>query len=244
MEIKIQIQPDDESCGPTCLHAVYQYYGLDISLLDIAQTIDRSISGGTLSPMLGKHALQQGFKSTIYVYNLVIFDPSWFKKNKVDNGFLVDKLTAQMHYKNDPYIHMESKAFIDYLILGGKVRAHPLNVTLLKKYFKLNRPIITGLSATNLYWSPREQFTEAGESMYDDICGTPCGHFVILCGYDAQKRHVIVADPLTENPIFHDNYYRVNINRLINSIMLGVLTYDGNLLIIEPREINANSYCD
>lgn len=235
MDLKIHTQPDDESCGPTCLHAVYQYYGLDIPLNEMIQTIGRSISGGTLSPMLGVHALQNGFQASIYVYNLVIFDPSWFKNNEVDNTFLMNKLITQMHYKPDPYIIMESQAFIDFLNFGGKVCSHPLNIHLLKKYFKRKIPILTGLSATNLYWSPREHFTPTGQSVYDDIRGTPCGHFVVLSGYDAKKRHVIVADPHAENPLFHDNYYKVNINQLINSIMLGVLTYDGNLLIIEPK---------
>ncbi|WP_298622248.1 C39 family peptidase [uncultured Legionella sp.] len=235
IELIIQTQPDDETCGPTCLQAVYQYYGLELPLPEIIQTIDRSISGGTLSPMLGKHALQQGFNANIYIYNLVLFDPSWFQDGTVDNKFLIDKLYAHMTYKNDPYITQSSEAYIEYLKLGGKVSAKPLNINLLKKYFSRNIPIITGLSATNLYWSAREFFTPEGKSIYDDIRGTPCGHFVVLCGYDAKKRHAVIADPHAENPLFHNNYYKVNINRLINSIMLGVITYDGNLLVIEPK---------
>lgn len=236
IDLIIQTQPDDETCGPTCLQAVYQYYGLDMTLENIIQTIDRSISGGTLSPMLGKHALQNGFDAKIYIYNLDLFDPSWFHDEKVDNKFLIDKLDAQFNYKNDPNITQASLAFIEFLKMGGKVRASPLNVNLLKKYFNQKIPIITGLSATNLYWSAREFFTPEGNSVYDDIRGTPCGHFVVLCGYDTKKRHVVIADPHKENPLFHNNYYMVNINRLINSIMLGVITYDGNLLIIEPKK--------
>jgi len=236
MDLQIHTQPDDESCGPTCLHAIYNYYGLDMPLEEIVQYIDRSLSGGTLSPMLGKHALQQGFKATMYIYNLDLFDPSWFHNGRVNNKLLIDKLEAQMAYKNNPHITTATIAYSEYLKLGGEVRVQPLDVLLLKKYFLKNIPILTGLSATNLYWSTREYFTPDGKSIYDDIRGVPCGHFVVLCGYDAKKRHVIVADPHAENPYFRNNYYNVNINRLINSIMLGVLTYDGNLLIIEPKE--------
>lgn len=46
---------------------------------------------------------------------------------------------------------------------------------------------------------------------------------------------MIVADPHRENPLSHDNYYKVSSNRLINAIMLGVLTYDANLLVIQPK---------
>lgn len=236
IELEIQTQPDDESCGPTSLHAIYQYYGLSLPLDQIIKKVDRSLSGGTLAPMLGKHALQHGFKTTIYIYNLNIFDLSWFHYGQTENQFLIEKLTEQMEYKKDPYITKATHSIIDYLNLGGTIASHSLNAELLKKYFTQQIPILTALSATYLYRSPREIFTAEGKSVYDDIRGEPCGHFVVLCGYDEHKRLVIVADPHAQNPLSHNNYYKVSINRLINSIMLGVLTYDANLLIIEPKE--------
>lgn len=236
IDIQIHTQPDDESCGPTCLHAIYNFYGLQIPLHDIVQNVERSLSGGTLAPLLGKHALQNGFKTTIYIYNLNLFDLTWFHNNHADNELLIAKLTEQMKYKNDPYIVKESQAFIDYLKMGGSIKSQSLNVDLLKHYFHRNIPILTALSSTYLYRGMREWFTPAGKSIEDDVKGYPCGHFVILCGYDDNKRSVVVADPHAENPLSHDNYYKVSINRLINSIMLGVLTYDANLLIIEPKE--------
>ncbi len=236
MELKINSQPDDESCGPTCLHAIYRHYGLDIPIEEVIQTIDRSPSGGTFCVSIGKHALQHGFQATIYINSLIIFDPSWFVNGEADNKLLIDKLEAQMHAKNDPYITNATVALVDYLKLGGKVCAYPLSVKLLNKFFSKNIPVITGLSATNLYWCTREDFTDEGKSVYDDIRGKPCGHFVILCGYDSKKRSVVVADPYGANPMHHNNYYKVNINRLINAILLGVITYDGNLTVIEPKE--------
>src|SRR5690606_39607225 len=71
---------------------------------------------------------------------------------------------------------------------------------------------------------------------YDDIRGEPAGHFVVLCGYDADARCVQVADPMRDNPAFKSLVYDVPIARLVGAIMLGVLTYDANLLVIEPPE--------
>jgi len=237
MEIRIDTQPDDESCGPTCLHAVYRHYGFEVPRQEVIQTIDRSPSGGTFCISIGKHALQNGFDCTIYINSLVIFDPSWFTDGQADNKLLIDKLKAQMVAKNDPYINNATVAIVEYLNLGGKICAYPLTAKFLKKeFFDKNRPVITGLSATNLYWSTREAFTPEGESVYDDIRGTPCGHFVILCGYDSRKRNIIVADPFSGNPMRKSSYYSVNINRLINAILLGVITFDGNLTVIEPKK--------
>lgn len=235
IELSMHTQPDDETCGPTCLHAIYNYYGIPITLNDVIASVERSCSGGTLAPMLGKDALNRGFKTTICVSNVDLFDPTWFKSGEADNANLIAKLEAQIQYKSGLGLEQPSMAYIDYLRLGGRICFHLVNASLLKSYFDRKIPVLTGLSATYLYMSAREHFTPDGMSIYDDIRGTPCGHFVVLCGYDETKRHMVVADPHRENPLSHENYYKVSSHRLINAIMLGVLTYDANLLIIEPK---------
>jgi hypothetical protein len=59
----------------------------------------------------------------------------------------------------------------------------------------------------------------------------------VLHGYDPKTREVSVADPLHDNPRFGSQYYRVAINRLTASILLGILTYDANLLVITPKKM-------
>lgn len=236
IDLTIRTQPDDETCGPTCLHAIYQYYGQPIKLSELIQEVERSASGGTLAPLLAKHALLKGFKTTIYVNNIDVFDPTWFSQGDASSQGLIDKLDQQLKYKWEEGIRQSSLAYQHYLQLGGQIRFVTLSVALLKSYFKQNIPILTGLSATYLYGSPRERYNREGTAFYDDIRGTPCGHFVVLCGYDHKNRHIIVADPHRENPLSHDNYYKVSSNRLINAILLGVYTYDGNLLIIHPKK--------
>jgi hypothetical protein len=44
-----------------------------------------------------------------------------------------------------------------------------------------------------------------------------------------------VADPYHGNPLAEASSYRVGIIRLIGAIMLGALSNDANLLVIEPR---------
>lgn len=236
IDLTIHTQPDDETCGPTSLHAIYSYYGYDIDLSEVVRSVERSLSGGTIAPMLGKHALLNGFKVTIYINNLNLFDPTWFDLEKGSStlNLLKIKLNAQMKHKKTKAIIQASNAYLEYLSLGGEVLFRTLSVNVLKEYFIQNIPILTGLSATYLYRSSRERYLR-GESIYDDIRGDPCGHFVVLCGYDEKKRLVVVADPHRENPISNNNYYKVSSNRLINAIMVGVLTYDANLIIIQPK---------
>lgn len=241
LDLTIHSQPDGETCGPTSLHAVYRYYGLDCTLEDVIRTVKRTTSGGSLAAYLGTDALTRNFNATIYVNNIVVFDPTWFKRGQCTRERLIEKLQLQLQFKQDADVVQASNAYIDFLSHGGEVKFDLLNAQLLKKYFNQSVPILTGLSATYLYQSARYVYADA-EAIHNDIEGTPCGHFVLLCGYDDSHHHVVVADPHEENPLSHDNYYKVNIHRLINAIMLGVLTYDANLLIIQPnKELNANN---
>ena len=44
----------------------------------------------------------------------------------------------------------------------------------------------------------------------------------------------LVFDPLHDNPGFRSQCYEVSLDRLTGAIMLGAITYDSNLLILEP----------
>lgn len=231
LPIKILTQPDDVTCGPTCLQAVYQYYGDSISLEDVTSQVSYLEGGGTLAVMLAIHALKRGYEAIIYTYNLHVFDPTWFATSQVD---ISQKLLEQLKYKHDRKLQLASGAYLEFLRLGGKLAFEDLTPALLKKYFRKNIPILTGLSATYLYQCAREYITPDNEITYHDIKGHPSGHFVVLAGYDDEKKYVVVADPYAENLLSGDNYYSVHAARLINSVLLGILTYDANLLIVQP----------
>ena len=228
--IKILTQPNDLTCGPTSLHAVYNYYGDKVKLEKVINEVPSLEGGGTLAVMLATHALKRGYKTTIFTYNLKVFDPTWFD-GKID---LIDKLNAQLNVKKGKKHRNASLAYINYLKLGGELLFEDLTPNLLYRFFKQNIPILTGLSATYLYNCSREYTNAKEETVYNDLKGYVSGHFVVLCGFD-NSNNVVVADPYKENPVAESNYYSVNASRLINSIMLGIITYDSNLLIIYPK---------
>ena len=236
LSLDILPQPDELTCGPTCLHAVYRYYGDDISLDQVIAEVPMLESGGTLGVWLACHALKRGYRATTFTFKLQLFDPSWFQPGAPD---IVERLEAQLEVKDDPRLHTATHAYLEYFRLGGKLKLADLTPALIRRYLKRQRPVITGLSATFLYRSTRE----FGDNCdYDDVRGEPSGHFVVLCGYDRQTRETLIADPLHTNPMGVGQVYRSPINRVINSVLLGVLTYDGNLIILEPPKDRANSH--
>lgn len=229
LRVPLQSQPTDTSCGPTCLQAVYAYYGDLIPLNVLLAEVGSLETGGTLATMLGLHALQRGYDATIFTYNLRLFDPTWFPARRQK---LLAKLREQVRVRHGKR-RLAAQSCVEFVELGGEVRFEDLTGALIRRHLQREQPILTGLSATFLYRCPRE----IPEScLDDDVHGEPLGHFVILSGYDSHRRLVSVADPFGANPLSTDRCYEVTMERLINAILLGVLTYDGNLLMIRPKK--------
>jgi hypothetical protein len=228
----IKAQPDEVTCGPTCLQALYNYYGDEIPLKQVIKEVKQLKSGGTLAVMMGNHALKRGYKAKIYTYNLNVFDPTWFKHSSKK---IIQNLQQQMEFKyKRRKLQVASRAYIKFLESGGELGYAELDSELIIQYLKRGTPVLTGLSATYLYATAREipQF-----DIYDSIKGEPAGHFVVISGYDEGKNCVYLSDPMESNPIGKGRNYSVSFTRLINSIMLGIVTYDANLLVIEPKKI-------
>jgi len=231
LTVEILPQPDDFTCGPTCLHSVYRYHEDQIELDQVIAEVSSLTSGGTLDVFLAVHALRRGYDAMIYTYNLQLFDPSWFAPGRTD---VAQRLRRQMDFKPSPILRVATEAYLEFLELGGQLRFEDLTGALIRKYLNRSIPVLTGLSATYLHRSAREYGPNCDA---DDVRGDPTGHFVVLCGYDKEKRDVLVADPLERNPVSGSNRYVASIDRVICAILLGIITYDANLLIIKPRKL-------
>ena len=228
LHLAITKQPDDTTCGPACLHSVYEYYGDTISLQQVITEVKSFKGGGTLAVLMGNHALKRGYRATIYTYNLHMFDPTWF----AGDICLADKLKAQAAIKKDEKLSFATQGYLDFLAGEGRLLYEDLTIELIRSFLKKSIPILTGLSSTYLYRTERE---DPDNNLENNIAGTPTGHFVVLCGYDKNTREVLVADPYKKNPVSGDHYYSVSIARLLGAVLLGILTHDANLLIIEPK---------
>lgn len=227
-DLEILPQPTDTTCGPTCLHAVYRFFGDDVPLQQVIDEIPTLEKGGTLGVLLATHALRRGYQAVIYTYNLQVFDPTWFTRPGVD---LEERLGLQLKSARKRKRRLATWAYLDYLEAGGEIRFEDLTSRLLERLIRAGQPIMAGVSSTYLYRQARQFKTHD-----DDIRGIPEGHFVVLRGYDTERVAVSVADPYLENEAFGGPYYEVGVDRLINSILLGIVTYDANLVLVGPRK--------
>jgi hypothetical protein len=229
IDLQMLPQPNDTTCGPTCLQAVYSHFGDVLPVERVIAEVPMLETGGTLAVLLGTHALHRGYDALLYTYNLQVFDPTWFE---LPLPKIREKLDRYLEAKRDERVNKATRAYREFLDQGGRVLLQDLTTRLVRVPLTRGVPILAGLSATYLYRSAREI---GSPSRFDDLHGEPQGHFVVLCGYSSTRRTVLVADPLLPNPMAPGQLYEVGIDRLVCAIMLGVLTFDANLLIVKPR---------
>lgn len=229
LPLAMQPQPDETTCGPTCLHAVYRYWGREEPLADVIARTGKLERGGTVAVFLACDALRHGFAATIYTFNLMLFDPTWF----VGDVDIAERLARQRAEKpHDTRVQEVTEGYLEFLRLGGRLRMRTLSRYLLRGILRRRQPILTGLSSTYLYRAMREY---GPRDLPDDVRGAPGGHFVVLSGYDRPGRTVLVTDPYDPHPHGPDREYWLDIDRAVGAILLGIVTHDANLLIIRPN---------
>lgn len=246
LPIEVEPQPTETTCGPTCLAAVYQFWNRSVSPARLIADIEQLDSGGTLAVDLACDALRRGFDATIITYNVQIFDPTWFDRfgelKSVD--LLRAKLKAQYNTKSlrsdvdSQRLRAATQTYLEFLALGGRLCMKQLDAELIVQTLAAGIPILCGLSATYLYMESRERNLIDGNQYSmcaDDVQGDPQGHFVMLHGYRDFGKTVHVADPLHPNPMAPTGKYEAPFARVVSAILLGIVTYDANLLLVRPK---------
>ncbi len=227
LPVTMRPQPDETTCGPTCLHAIYRYWGQDEPLKDVIARIRKVERGGTVAVFLACDALRRGFEATIYTFNLTVFDPVWFAGRQD----IAEKLRQQREAKPDGRLAHVTDGYLEFLSLGGRLRLTDLSRRLVRGILRRGLPILTGLSSTFLYRTAREY---GPDDIPDDVRGNPAGHFVVMAGYDRKARRVLISDPYGPHPYGPSLDYWISIDRVVAAVLLGIVTHDANLLIIHP----------
>ncbi len=107
LDVAMLPQPDDVTCGPTCLHAVYDFLGKTEPLPRLIERVNSLKDGGTLAVFLGIDALERGYSARLYSYDFKVFDPSW---RGLTSHALVERLNAQLQFKKGKRFTASSRA--------------------------------------------------------------------------------------------------------------------------------------
>lgn len=233
-------QPDEVSCGPTCLAKVLASYGDPRPVPSLVSRLRRNPDGGTQAVYLAHLAMDLGYKVRLYPFGVRNFDPTWWE---LPDHALIGRLDArhrvlQAQGATDRTLDT-LRAWRDLLVRGGKVEFVEPGPKLLVGILAKGRPVICGLSASWLYRESRER---PHDNVPDDLAGEPVGHFVVVRGYTGGGLHFHVADPADDLPgalpadpaELRPGEYPLPADRLIHAVLLGDTTGDAVLLEIWP----------
>lgn len=244
LKVKAEKQPIYE-CLPTSLSAVFKYYGTEIGIKEIAETI--SVDSLKLHDWMyraGTFALKNGFSVKIQTLVPYIFDPSW---NNLSSEELIGKLKKESIYFADwsEYIKKQPKqngiiydnslwidiyksgaeAAGEFLREGGKIDLVQISKRRMAKYLDSGCPIIFSHNPVILH-----KLKRAFNSKPDDIRGFSWGHIAVICGYDERLNKYEIADP-------EGCFYKKKMKYWVDQDLLleSVLRYNGELLIIAGK---------
>lgn len=224
-------QPDDVTCGPTCLLQVLRFYGDDSPFERLVELTTRNPDGGTLAVYLALTALRLGYRARVTSYNLRVFDPTWAG---LEREALSDKLLARARVTRKAKVAAICRGYAALLQRGGEVRFDvELSAALIVDMLARGHPVLCGLNATYLYRQARER-PDDNES--DDVAGDPVGHFLVVCGYADGGAQLWVRDPARHVPFSSDGRYLVPTERLLHAVLLGIVSYDAVLLELWPED--------
>lgn len=202
---------------------VYAQNGLDVPFEEIVGDVERNEDGGTLAVFLGRAALARGLRARIHSWNLRIFDPTWWRLEPAE---LAEKLDRRAQAVRSKRLGNAILAYAGFVRSGGELGFADPTPALLREILDDGHPVIAGLSSTYLYAEMRER---PNDMKQDDVRGEPTGHFVVVRGYRKRGREFLVSDPFVRRPENRRASW-LPAERLVHSILLGVLTDDGVLL--------------
>lgn len=228
-ELNILPQPDAESCGPACLHAVFRYFHQYTTLEEVIQGVGPKATGPVPMVHLAQDAIDRGFSATLHTCHFNIFDPGW--KGLSKKG-LLNKLRGMMENLSDKKLMNALYAYIHFLHSGGSLLFDPIDQNLFNKYLCCGFPVLCRINAARHYDHQQDGPLDIHPHMAGRDTTGQASKFVVL--YSMHGDVVDVADPYPQNPLGDGHHYPVDAFHLLSSIEADKGTYDASLLVLSP----------
>jgi len=218
-------QPDECSCGLSCLKMVLACHGRSFFHDDLNELTPPNPDIGLYDSHLGLAAIQLGFAATIYTYNYRIFHPIW---NRLSRKDLMGKLATRQMCAMTPQQALAAELYIEFLRAGGELLFYPLSRELILAHFNRDLPLIAALDMSFLYDCM---------AFYDEFSEHRATHFVVLHGYNPEDNTFFISDPWYSIPLPNKNgQYYIDADRVINAIFLGQERNDSAIIVIQKKK--------
>jgi len=232
----VAIKQRPAECMQTATTQLLSFFDPSIHVEDVIKNVPVYIENGekigTSPGHLAAYLAQQGYKTTVYVFDVELFDPSW-------NGESSNKIIELLKQRQDGipsnswlarYHHVLIDGWELFVDSGGVFMQPSLSIKLLRDLVK-DHPFLMMVNSTYLNHASKQQYNKETDKFEDDsINGRSLTHGVTCAGYKDGSFLIVDPDP----PEGQDQHRWIKEDHLITSIM-AAQTESDNLLVVIDR---------
>jgi len=231
-----RIKQGFQDCAQASVVQVLNYYGIKKTVADVKKEVPVYVSkkGLTLGSSIGHIAtylLRLGFKATMHIVDIEIFDRSWanFSKEKLIKSLRQRKKFIRHPKYDKDTINVIVEGYIEFLKNGGNIKFPIIDKQYLLELLEKG-PVIAIVSSNFFYSMPKTRFDKSGKKIIkDSIKGSSATHVVVISGHKADKFKIV--DPAPK--LGGIKWYKTG--HLLGSIYLAETDFDSLLISLEKR---------
>ena len=185
---------------------------------------------GTSPGHLAAYLASQGFKTTVYIFDVELFDPSWEGESA---GRIIERLTQrQLGIPTNSWLAKYHHILVDgwklFAESGGSFAQPPLSTELLHSLLKTH-PYLLMVNSTYLNHTAKQVYNRETDKFEDDTTrGRSLTHAVTCAGYKEGSFLIVDPDP----PQGETQHRWIKADHLIASIMAAQTESDNLLMVI------------
>lgn len=228
------IKQKTSECMQTATTQLLSYFDPSVTVEEVIKNVPVYVENGekigTSPGHLATYLAQQGYKTTVYMFDIELFDLSWDGESPAQ---IIDNLKKRQEgIPSNAWLSKYHHILVDgwelFVKEGGTFAQPSLSIQLLKDLVEKN-PFLMMVNSTYLNHTFKQQYNKETDKFEEDtINGRSLTHAVTCAGYKEGSFLIIDPDP----PKGQEQHRWIKEDHLIASIMAAQTESDNLLMVI------------
>ncbi len=229
------IKQKTSECMQTATTQLLSFFDPSVTVEEVIKNVPVYVENGekigTSPGHLAAYLAQLGYKTTVYMFDVELFDLSWNGESATN---IVDKLKQRQNgIPSNAWLAKYHHILVDgwelFAKSGGEFAQPSLSVQLLKDLLQ-EHPFLMMVNSTYLNHTFKQQYNKETDTFEKDtVHGRSLTHAVTCAGYKEGSFLIIDPDP----PKGEDQHRWIKEDHLIASIMAAQTESDNLLMVID-----------